>query len=319
MNNNSEILSLVYVNQGMFECNEPTNCPYKERTISYAIGVRVPTPAENPDELFKECCYKHFIFADSNSSEDFKNDYSSFYHQRQLSNESCNFFLVKISNNEEFALNNDTYGSYFGYGYFATNLNLKGYLVRWKKVLEELGEGAYRIVKRINIAGVSVEYPSITFNLQQFSTQRANGTWRMDIVMNGKFENSNVDFIGTSWKHSIRVPGFFGNRNPGYVKDNLVKRSFEKKQISMKQTNEYRLQTKLIPSCITNEVFDFMLFADNIFMNDYNLNNHSYDFKKFPVDFESNEDVGYLPHSRKARINLTFSDKYDNNLKRNYR
>ena len=96
MDNTTELLEAVYINQSEIGCNKIAKCTYKERSLSYAMGVNIPIPTEDPEEVFKECCYKHYVFADSESSEDFKNDYSSFYHQRQLSNESVSFELLDL-------------------------------------------------------------------------------------------------------------------------------------------------------------------------------------------------------------------------------
>lgn len=317
--NDQELLSIVYIDDEPFGCNQVIKCPYKERTISYALGVNIPTPGQDPDEIFKECCYNHFIFADENSSEDFKNDYSGFYHQRQLPSETVDFVLVHLETGDEFDLNDGTFGNFYQFGSFPTNPNLKGYLLKWKKVLENIGQGNFKVLKRQTIAGINVEIPSITFTLRQFSSSLANKTTRMDVVMNGLLIKSGVDFSGIGWKHSIRVPGFFGRREPQFEEDNIVNRQYEKRQISMKQTNEFKFQTNLIPDCLTNEILDFMLFANDIYFNDYNLNNHSYDYVKFGVKFASNEGTEYGVKTRKARLNLTFNDKFENNWKRNFK
>jgi len=319
MNNNQELLDNVFIDQNPLGCNQIIKCPYKERTISFALGVSIPTPGQPPEEIFKECCYTHLTLADLNSSEDFKNDYSAFYHQRQVSSETAVFTLYHYETATEHPLTDGSFGSLFNFGTFTQNPNLKGYLVQWKKVLAELGEGNFKVFKRVTVAGVAVEFSSIVFTLRQFSTANANKTVRIDVVMNGLLQKSGVDFSGTSWKHSIRVPGFFGRREPQLTEDNLINRSFEKRQISMKQTNEFKFQTNLIPDCLTNEIWDFMLMSNDIFMNDYNLNNHSYDFVKFGVKVGSNDGTVYGTKTRKAQLNLTFTDKFENNLKRNFK
>ncbi len=295
-----------------------SQCKYRERTLSYANRIIVPVAAQDLDAVFKECCYTHIVLADLADSADFKNDYSGFYHQRQISNETVNFVLLRYSNGLEYPLIDNTYGLFYDFGYFGTNTRLKGYLVQWRKVLDELGPGSYKIIKRQNIAGILIETSSFTFTLKPYAAVHADKTVRMDIVMNGRIEKDNVEFKGTGWKHSIRVPGFFGRREPQYVEDNLIEKNYRKRQISMTQNNEYKFQTNLIPSCITSEVIDFMLFANDIFMNDYNLNNHSYDYVKFGVKFASNDGTKYGILTRKAVLNLVFEDKLANRIKRNY-
>jgi hypothetical protein len=290
---------------------------YDERTVSYAVGVESPTVGVEMDAVFKECCYIHNVFASPISTESYKNDYSSFYHQRQLSNETCDYFLFRHENATEYPLINSDYGVFYDFDSLA-NKNLKGYTVQWKKVLQTLGVGSYKIIKRFSFSGITSEETSFTFTLNNFSNALADKTVRFDVGMNGLLEKSKVDFTGVNWSHSIRVPAFFGRREPKYEEDNLIDRNYKSTQISMKQTNEYKFQTNLIPDCITNEIIDFVLFADDICINDYNLNNHSYNFIKFAVKFTNNDGTGYSSTSRKARLNLTFSDKFINNNKRNY-
>ncbi len=318
MANTQELLGIVYIDQDPMSCNQIIDCLYQERSLSYALGVEIETPAEDPGIVFKECCYTHLALADTGSLTDFKNDYSAFYHQRQLSNETVDFFLYRFENDTEYPLVDATYGLFFGFSYFDSNINLKGYKVEWKKVLTVRGEGNYKIIKRVTIAGVVVETNSITFTLKQYSTSLADKTVRMDVVMNGLLEKTGVDFSGIGWKHSMRVGGFFGRREPNFEEDNLINRQHEKRQISMKQVNEYKFQTNLVPYCVTNEIWDFLLLANDIYMNDYNLNNHSYDFVKFGVKFAGNDGTVYGAKTRKAQLNITFDDKFENNLKRNF-
>lgn len=311
--------NIVYIDTTDFSCNGGFDpCTNKERTLSYALFVNIPQQETTPDEIFKECCHKHNVLASTNDADAYKNDFSGFYHKRQLPSETCDFVLIKMLDGSEYDLDNSTYGTYKNFGSISEQPNLKTFVLEWRKVLVDLGVGPYKVVKRLNIAGVSVEFEYLVYNLYEFSTALANNTARIDVSMSGLLEKENIDFTGSGFVDSIRVPGFFGNRNPKWEEDNLVDRTFTKQQITMKQTNEYKFQTNLIPDCVTNTIYDFMLFSDDIRMNDYNLNNHSYSYKNFAVKLENNEGTGYVVTSRKARLNLLFSDKIINNNKRNY-
>ena len=121
--------------------------------------------------------------------------------------------------------------------------------------------------------------------------------------MNGRLiHQDNTNFKGTNFKTSQRTRGFFGRRNPTYEQDNIVYGNYSKQQISVIQSNEYQYQTELIPECITKEILDFILFGNEVFANDYNLANHSYDYRLFPVILESNE--GNL---KSSLISLTYA------------
>ena len=312
------LLDIVYIDTGVFSCDGNDVCYNKERTLSYATYAKIPNQTVTPEEIFKECCYIHTVLASSNDTEPYKNDFSGFYHKRQISSESCTFVLIDMSDGSEYDLDNSTYGTFKNFGSITTEPNLTTFVLEWRKVLLDLGTGPYKVVKRVNIVGISIEIEYLVYNLREFSTAIADGTARIDVSMEGLLENEDIDFTGSEFVDSMRVPGFFGRRETKWEEDNLVDKNYNKRQVSMKQTNEYKFQTNMIPDCVTNPINDFMLFSDDIRMNDYNLNNHSYEYQNFPVKLETNENTEYFVKSRKARLNLVFSDKIVNKNKRNY-
>lgn len=314
-----EILDLVMINTDDFGCSTANDtCPNKERTISYAIAVKIPQQPEDYVKEFKECCYTHKVLASSTDDADFKNDYSAFYYQRQA-NETVSWFLKKVDTDTEYNLNTGLYGSFFYFGYFQSNNRLTGVKINWKSVITSLGVGNYQIVRKIEMFGNEIETYSYTHTLMEYTPDLADKTVRIDVIMNGYLQESNVDFTNTMWEHSLRVPGFFGRRNPTYEEDSLVSREYVDEQISMRQINEYQFQTNLVPSCITNEIFDFILLGNYLFMNDYNANNHSREFVKFGVKLASNSGTVYSANTRKAKLNLVFNKRIVNTIKRNYR
>lgn len=314
-----DLKDIVFVDTSGLACvNGFDPCSNKERTLSYALYVDIPQPEESPEAIFKECCYTHIVLASTNDSDIYKNDFSGFFHKRQISSETADFVLIDLSNSTEYNLDNSDYGVYKDFGDITANTDLKTFVLDWRKVLLDLGAGAYKVVKRQSIVGLSIDKDYLVYNLNEFSTSIADKTFRMDVTISGLFEKLNIDFSGSDFKTSLRVGGFFGRGDFAFEEDILVDRNYIKNQISIKKTNQYKMQTDLVPECITDEIVDFLLFSDDIKMNDYNLNNHSYNYKRFPVKYDNNEGTGYFSESRKAILNLVFNDKIVNNNKRNY-
>jgi len=301
----------------LIPCGNNGECLDKERTISYALLVDIPKVTEQA-ETIQECCYQAEVFAQMEESDDDKNDYTGFWHKKQVPNETANFFLVDLGNNEETPLNDNALGIYKNFGSINDNPNLKTFVLKWKKVLQAKGEGVYTVVKRVSIAGVNYEEADINYKLRSWSVKMADKTVRIDIRTNGLMERLNVDFENSNFETALRFNGFFGRREPKYEEDNIIYSNFVSEQISMMQTNEYTLQSNLLPSCMTQPIIDFLLFANDIYLNDYNLNNHLRDLIKFPVKFADNKGTNYFSTTTKAVLNLTFSDKNVNNIKRNY-
>ena len=85
----------------------------------------------------------------------------------------------------------------------------------------------------------------------------------------------------------------------------------------MSAKRDYRFQGNQLPECITEELFNFVLFGNELFLSDYNGNNHSYKLEVVPVKLEGNEGTEYSTLDRAVNVNLTFSERYENNRKFN--
>lgn len=289
-------------------------CPYKERTLSYATRIILPELAPE-DKGHKECCFENIVLAHLTETDDYKNDYSGFYHQKQLTTETVKF---TITDNNTFTeeIVDDSFGVFKSN--YIDNPFLETFVLDWKKVLIANGSGYYIVEKEVIIAGITIVIPLGGFKLNHFTNQSADKTIRIDSVMNGLLVSENVDFSNTSFQTSLRIKGFFGRRSVNFVEDNLVDSNYRKQQISIKQENEYKLQTGSIAECLTTHIFDYLLLSNELFMNDYNIINHSYKFRKFSVTYGGNEGDGYSNKSRKAILNLTFNKRNINAIKRNY-
>lgn len=299
----------------MAKCLDLNNCLFGERAISYANKLTLPQPKQ-PNRGFKECCYDNVVLADLGSSESYRNDFNSFFHKRQLDNETCTFELLDNIGGV-YTINDNTYGDFVDFGGHSTQEDLTTFRLEWRNVLNLLGAGTYRVRKNINIAGIAFEEVSNSFNLKEFSVDVADKTIRIDAVLDGELVHYGVNFKGTGFEQSLRIRGYFGNRNPKFEQDNIILRNYKAVQISMSQINEYQFQTNFIPVCITEELYDFILFGDELYISDYNKANHSYIYNRFAVELESNKGAKYYPNSRVANIELTFVDRIKNKRKLN--
>ncbi len=314
-----DLSQIVFIDSAALPCAAGfDDCDMKERTISFADFVEIPVQEVPPAEVFKECCYYNIVLASSTDTDLEKNDFAGVYHQREIQSETNEFVLIRLSDSLETVLNDDTFGTFQGFGSIDDNPDLTTMIVEWRLVLAAQGADDYKIVKRLTRAGVSVEVEFLVYTLREFSDFLANGTVRMDVTMSGLLEKDDIDFSGSNFADSLRLPGFFGRREPTFEEDNIVNRNYVKRQISSQQTNVYQFQANQLPYCVTDMIWDFFLFSDDIRMFDYNLNNHSYQFKNFPVKLANNVGTTYRALSRKATLNLEFNDKTLSNNKRNF-
>jgi len=289
-------------------------CPTGERTLSYAIQVKLP-PAPPPDRGFKSCCYTQFALADISDNDPYKNDYYSVYYLRPSTTSSVIFKLVDMATLTEYTLNSSTYGVFQDFG--GVNADLSFYKVEWQKVLNVLDEGNYQIKQEVTTVGIGVDYYTNTFTLKAWSIDRADNTARIDCIQDGLLVKEGIDFKDTGFVTSLRVSGFFGNSNPSYEQNNLKTRDYNSEQITMSLQKEYKFQGLNLPECISTELLEFIVLGNELFISDYNKNNHSYKFNVLPVELSNNEGNKYYVYKRGVEVNLLFTDRFKNNRKTN--
>jgi hypothetical protein len=299
------------------ECLEDISagvCDSAERTIGYAQRIKLPEPVP-PDRGFSKCCYLNLVLADLTDNDPYHNDYTGSWYKRQLPNTTVDFKLVDVDTATDYALNNDLYGTFQDFG--GVQEDLTYYIVDWLKVLTLLGEGNYQIKQELTIAGISIDLFSDTYTLKQFSIEIADKTVRIDSIMDGKLIAKDADFKDSGYKTSMRLRGFFGRAEYSFEQDNIATRDYNFKQNTMSSKREYKFQGLQLPECITDELFNFMLFGAELFISDYNGNNHSYKYELVPVKLEGNSGTEFFVTDRGVNVNLTFSDRTENDRKIN--
>lgn len=296
-------------------------CDWQEVTIDTAILVQ-PLKVEPPDRGFKECCYSPLVLADLSDTSSYRNDFSSVFFQRQEPSTTVNFQIIPLSTGTPVDLIDGTHGVFYGFSASNTNPDLTYFKVEWRKILDLLGAGQYTIRKQISIAGLpNVNEDSNSFLLQPFTIDRANGTVRIDSIMDGTMERIGTNFKDSGYQNSLRLKGFFGNAQDKITQDSVVysskfNTSYFEAQITMSNDPEYIFQTTNIPECVSRELRKFLIFGNQIFVSDYNKNNHSYEYELFPVVLEDITN-SYPVESRGTTIEITFKDRSKGDIKTN--
>jgi len=295
-------------------------CAYGERTIGYAVSPQFPK-AEPQDRGFAECCYTNLVLADLSDTSAYRNDFTTVYYKRQTPNDTVVYQLIGASTGTA-VLVDGTHGTLYDYN-GAEQPDLSYFRIEWRDVLSTIGEDTFTIRMVQTIAGVVNNVDSIvSYTLKQFTLALADNTVRMDWTMNGTLEKEGVNFKNTNYTNSVRTTGFFGDRTPNIEQDNLLYSNrkgvdYYQEQITMSNSYSYVYQASNVPECVTRPIFDEGIFGNEIFISDYNKNNHSYLYELLPVLLEDANGIDYPVKGRKAYINLTFADRAKNNRKTN--
>jgi hypothetical protein len=235
------------------------------------------------------CDFALVVFGDKDSTDSLKNDKSEVLRWGAGGITNIQLELQRqVGNSWSFVdyLNDDDWGTNFAYGYRtdAYGKTYAGYLIDWKKVIDNVGESTYRVKTTYTDAyGVDTYAYSQEFCLQQYYDFRAKKTVRIESYMRGLngdilIPNLFIDY-GSSWYQQIRLCGRLLYTKSAYTKEfnQYGDTSFNAfKPIINEQSPKFSLELKPIPGWLDFYLSTNVLQADSIQITDYNpLNRHA--------------------------------------------
>lgn len=286
-----------------------------------ALEVRDFTEPEVPkeDNPFKKCCFPLTVLADTSSTDDFKNDRTSFIEFFGLQY-TVDMYLQKFVDGawvDQTILNDGTYGDYYPLGFTnRDNKNFVGYTIEWKTVLTTFQRGKYRL--RFD-AGSSQEVFTEEYCLEQFSTLRADRTVRIDFfrdsVIGSKDQKVTRDFSDINWFSQIRVPeSVFYGRTGEFTSEQVRLQNGRNKTIQKSFVEGYTMEVRRMPIEVRNFLIYDVLMSDQIIVTDYNRDNAD-KFINLEVELDSSFEPNYDDSRPYPTVELTFKDAYDNQRK----
>lgn len=251
----------------------------------------------------------------SNGGTWWQNDWKSFLFKRTFSTDTITFSLLK-DGVQQAVLNNDSYGTYYGFGSASLgNQDYKAFVIDWDLVQQAFGYGLY-VVRTVKVSlGETYTYDSWKFNVVEYNPQRANGSVRVEWYQSGNIL-SGYDLTGIGWGQSLRIDGFFGFKTPELELTKYQDVGRKVKQIQAKINNTYSLDTQLLPSHIYEIINEDLILANNVYITDYNLMNHQL-FRRFNGYCSNIKDVKHHELTKKSDFSYEFRPTIDNVLKRN--
>jgi hypothetical protein len=245
------------------------------------------TPIVSPD--MPGCDFSLVVFGDKDSTDSLKNDKSEVLRWGAGGITDIQFVLERqVGNVWSFVdyLNDSTYGTYYPYGFRTDSYGktYAGYLIDWKKVIDEVNVATFR-VKTIYTDAFDVDTYAYSPNycLQQYFDHRAKKTVRIESYMRGLngdvlVPNLFIDY-GSSWYQQIRLCGRLLFTKSTYTKEfnQYGDTSFNAyKPIINEQSPKFNLELKPIPGWLDFYLSTNVLQADSIYITDYNpLNRHA--------------------------------------------
>ena len=285
-------------------------------TRSVCVVPNIPVDPPIVIEELDECCYQSPVLASSTSNDSWKNDINSFLFKRNFSSESITLTLQK-NGTTDLAIVNDDFGKYYDFGSISDYPNYKGIQIQWQKVLALQGAGVYRLKIELNLLTGTITKFSIPFELNEYTQEKANGTFRVQSIQNGFLRHRDFDYKNINWLDGLRVRGFFGNRQTEYEQEFVLYANRDSKQVRSELVNTYVCQTMHIPDCITDMIIEYHNFANELYFTDYNTNNHKKTYVQQKVVFDSMDSIEYKDTTSFAPLQLNYKDFNQNYVKTN--
>ena len=270
------------------------------------------------------------VLADTTSSDPLKNDANNFI--QWFNKDVVDIAVVSLvkSDGTIIPLTGITlYGTPYDYGFEIIpgvtvngyNESAVGYNIDWKKVLTLLGEDTYYIQFDIStIFGATKTITSETYCLKQYTVDRANGTVRIEYILNGLLGKTNKDdelndYLSANWTNQHRFSGVFHYVNSAYKTDEIMYSNGLSEFVESDQSPEYILKLKPIPAFKHNLLRTDILMADSIYITDYNTRNIENYYRKQVINSGGYDPKWYTLQSKIASVELKFKQAF-NNLKK---
>lgn len=261
------------------------------------------------------CDYTERAFADPLDEEnEYKNDYRSIL--LNLKDDTSSYLFTLVTPSGDVDLTDNTYGTLFDKGFNSEQPLQAGFRLDWVKVLIAFGEGVFQIRVTQTDFGNDVVVESHDIKLETWDEIRSNLTVKIEYTQKGVILNGK-DFTGLNWDNMIRLEGKFGNESYNYEINRLQDSNYKDLDIQTLKTNNYQLQTLLLPSSIGDTITEGLLMTDEIKISVNDVFNYK-QYRQLDVVFEGSVEVSedYARNNMKS-FQITFKDKISK-LKRNF-
>lgn len=287
-----------------------------------------PSPSAVPSTSVatSECCVFLNVLAETSFTNDLYNDKTSYVGFFNNGFASAAMVLEKYTTSwaTAAALTNNTYGTFYAFGFYDTIYTEKaiGYQLDWRLVKAAFGEGVYRIkCTGTTLLSATVDKYSMEFNLLTYSQDRADNTVRVEAWLNGNIGdplNDAVkrDFGTINWYTQFRIPG----AKFGFDEAN-VERKFIKYQNGKKIWTEdlewdtYTLKINPLPYEVRRFIKYDLMKGSEIRITDYNTINAVEHINRYVIPNGATK-IDYNDFVKNAPLEIKFDQYYQNNEKK---
>lgn len=260
------------------------------------------------------CEFEEHAFV-KNGGSWWENSKKRFIRSKQFASDTIEFTLWK-NGAQVAALNASTYGDFYDFGSSVLiNPYYKAFIIDWNLVQLAFGYGKYTVRTVHTSLGTPRTYDSWVFDVKQYTSERADGTVRIESYQNGVLQNG-FDYTGINIYQNLWIDGKFWNKQPKLEETNYKDTNLKKHQIQAEIKYTYDLETQLLPSAVFNRLNEDELLSNDIRITDYNLMNQEI-YRRKEVHFADFGEVEHHALTRRSNFVYKMEDRTENLRKRN--
>lgn len=268
--------------------------PMNVQTRDYDVKKKPITATTVDDPFNLNVCSKPIkVLADANDPDPYKNDFTGIFDVGS----TIQVFLQNSAGVRVPALGTTVS--------FPNDQNAVGFIIDWRQHLPYTG--CYDVIAIID--GTECVWGS--YHLMNFNGYSSQADVRVSVYLDDYSVKHGINFRGSGFKNSLRFGGFFGEMQPNFEVEEIIKIDRVRKTIRTQAIRSYQLTSDAVSRCITYRLDEEMLLlASNIKVSDYNVTNHAcYNEKGLILDPDSAPKFKYTDGSMYASVSVEFNDK----------
>jgi len=202
---------------------------------------------------------------------------------------------------------------------FPNQSDAVGFVIDWRQLTRvgpfgtELAQDCYKVKVDWVLGGASGFFFECSIQLLQYNNMNTEGYVNIFVVLNDLVKKQGINYKGSGFASTLMFEGQFGFMQPNFVTvNNIYSGDSSRRKVDIKAIRTYELRTNQLLSCITQQLDeDYLLAANQIFITDWNANNHiQLDYTNFPVILSEDESPSFeYGMSVYASMKVVFKDK----------
>lgn len=185
--------------------------------------------------------------------------------------------------------------------------------IDWTLQLDVNGAGCYTLEIEYTIAGISDTILWGEYSLQEYNILKVKNSVRLKSIFNSNQSIEGINFTDSNVIDTIRFDGYFGDRQPNTMVDNIIYSDRVMNKVVRENLNKYLLETKNLPINHIEQLVDLHLLSENeVYVSDYNFKNPVKYYLDFPCIVSESAEIEYIDTTDKPSLKCTFGDKIKN-------